>query len=458
MKSPYSGSFEFDQDDVPSQQPLPRLARPAAAPAATAGLPPPSPVHAAALPPAPTTLDVSPGPRPLVYIKSDRLAQLSAQLPVNSDRSTLVHGLISAYGLLKGATVEEAVPASLVQLEDFHSREYLSALALHGRLSERQRAAYGLEDDCAPFPGLYEHAALTAGGSLQAAAALCSGAARLAVHLDGGRHHARKARASGFCFVNDVVLAILRLLSSFRRVLYLDVDVHHGDGVEEAFEMTSRVLTMSLHKQAPGFFPGSGRLGARGQGPGRGFALNLPLGDGLRDELFLRAFAKLAGGVAEAFNPDCIVLQCGVDGLARDPLAGSWALTPRGYAAAAAQAAAWGRPLLLLGGGGYDSPSAAVAWAGVLAELVGKAPLPDDIPEHDHFERYGPGFTLSSVSKRLLPHDTTNPAAVMRDCEMLLAELHGAVERPRGSRGSGGGMAGGHLAAGGQQCSKRAKA
>lgn len=86
----------------------------------------------------------------------------------------------------------------------------------------------------------------------------------------------------------------------------------------------------------------------------------------------------------------------GVDGLARDPVAGSWALTPAAYAAAAAAAASWGRPLLLLGGGGYDSPSAAITWAGVVAELAGRAPLPDDIPEHEHFERYRPGFTRSA--------------------------------------------------------------
>ena len=126
--------------------------------------------------------------------------------------------------------MQQAAPASLAQLQEFHSREYLAGLAHWAQLSERQRAAFGLEDDCAPFQGLYEFAALTAGGSLQAAAGLCScgsssgssgsgsssggsrsgGACSLAVHLDGGRHHARKSRAAGFCYTNDVVRACVR--------------------------------------------------------------------------------------------------------------------------------------------------------------------------------------------------------------------------------------------------------
>ena len=111
----------------------------------------------------------------------------------------------------------------------------------------------------------------------------------------------------------------------------------------------------------------------------------------------------------------------GVDGLAHDPLAGSWALTPAAYAACAAQAAAWGRPLLLLGGGGYDSPSAACTWAGVLAGLLGRQ-LPDDIPEHDFFERYGPGFTLSSGAQSVcvVSGYTTRGSCCMR----LLVAMH----------------------------------
>ncbi|KAI3431778.1 hypothetical protein D9Q98_010533 [Chlorella vulgaris] len=361
-----------------------------------------------------------------------RLAELNRLSHVNQDRPALVHGLIESYGLLLECAAEEAQPASLEQLLQYHSREYLAALAHWACLPQPQLAAFGLEDDCAPFPGLYELAALTAGGSLQAAAGLCSGKHRLAVHLDGGRHHAHKSRAAGFCHVNDVVLAVLQLLGSWQRVLYLDLDVHHGDAVEEAFLLSSRVLTVSMHKHAPGFFPGTGG-GSSGSGAGRGFALNLPLADGTRDELFVAAFSELAGGAVAAYDPGCIVLQCGVDGLAFDPLAASWGLTPAAYESCARLAASWGRPLLLLGGGGYHSPSAAVTWAKVLVALMGRQ-LPEDIPEHDHFPQYGPAFTLASVTKRLLPRDTSSAPEVMAACRRLLGELREAVARTLGGR------------------------
>ncbi|PSC69225.1 Histone deacetylase 8 [Micractinium conductrix] len=424
----YSGAFCFEEEE--GLAPAAAHRAPAAAPADDQ-----LPAATVAPPPERGPPPALPAPRPLVYVRSDRLAQLSAGLPINRDRSVMTDTLVEDYGLLQDAAVRQAPPASLEQLQGYHSREYLAALAHWDKLSERRRAAYGLEDDCAPFPGLYEHAALTAGGSLAAAEALCAGEARLAVHWDGGRHHAGKGKAAGFCYVNDVVLAILRLLSSFRRVLYLDVDVHHGDA---AFLLSPRVLTISLHKAAPGFYPGTGALGAGGEGTGRGFALNLPLGDGLRDNPFLQAVAALAGGAAAAFQPDVVVLQCGVDGLAHDPLAGSWSLTPAAYARAAELAASWGRPLLLLGGGGYCAAAAAATWTGVLAQLLGKAPLPDDIPaEHEYLDRYGPSYTLSAVIKRLLPPDTNDASAVLAACEGLLAELRSALARQARHGGSG---------------------
>ena len=136
-----------------------------------------------------------------------------------------------------------------------------------------------------------------------------AGACRAAVHLEGGRHHAHKSRAGGFCYANDAVLAVLCLLGSFRRVLYVDIDIHHCDAVEEAFSLTDRVVTASLHKHAPGFFPGTGAAGAAGAGRGAGFGLNLPLADGVRDGTLVEAFRGLAGGAVRLARPDAVVLQ-----------------------------------------------------------------------------------------------------------------------------------------------------
>lgn len=348
------------------------------------------------------------------------------------------------------------------------------------------------QDDCAPFPGVYQLAACAVGGSLAAAEALACRRTRLAIHLDGGRHHAHKSAAAGFCFLNDVVLAILQLLGSFNRVMYVDVDVHHCDAgacgwvwcmllaahaprrgqallcpcapppspwsarasaapagryasrhfshlphfaVEDAFQLTERVLTLSLHKRARGFFPGGGSHEHQGAGAGAGFSLNLPLADGLRDGLFLEAFSRLAGGAAAVFCPDCVVLQCGVDGLAHDPVAASWGLTPAAYAGVAGAAASWGVPLMVLGGGGYSSPDAARAWAAAVASLHGRT-LPIDVPEHDNLDRYGPSFTFEV--HELLGPDINDRCQVLRMCDTLLAALRLGLCR---GGGSGGGSA-----------------
>ncbi|KAK9809184.1 hypothetical protein WJX72_010987 [[Myrmecia] bisecta] len=352
--------------------------------------------------------------------------QLSLLLPVNQDRSTLVHSLCQSTGVLErsGVAVVEATGARAEELYDYHSKEYIAALAYSRRLSERQCQQFGLVDDCPVFPGLYEYAQLCAGGSLQAPAALCSSEATLAFHWDGGRHHAHKSTAAGFCYVNDVVLAILRLLGSFRRVMYVDLDVHHGDAVEEAFYLTRKVLTISLHKAGPLFFPGTGQMDRSGAGRGSGFNLNLPLKDGLRDELFTDIFKTLVAGAAQLYKPDCVVLQCGADGLAHDPLGNAFSLSPRSYAACAAEAASWGMPLLVLGGGGYNSTATACCWTAMTAAFLGQD-LEDDIPEHPFFDRYGPMYQIYTVGKPALRPDLNQRDDVMRKCSALLKVLAG---------------------------------
>ena len=127
-----------------------------------------------------------------------------------------------------------------------------------------------------------------------AAKRITSGAADIAINWAGGLHHAKKAEASGFCYVNDIVLGILELLRVYPRVLYIDIDCHHGDGVEEAFYSTNRVLTCSFHKDGA-YFPGTGQLKDRGSGAGFGYAVNVPLKDGLSDQAFHTVFNPVSG-------------------------------------------------------------------------------------------------------------------------------------------------------------------
>ena len=135
----------------------------------------------------------------------------------------------------------------------------------------------------------------------------------------GGLHHAKKSEASGFCYVNDIVLAILELLKYHQRVLYIDIDIHHGDGVEEAFYTTDRVMTVSFHKYGE-YFPGTGDLRDIGAGRGKYYAVNFPMRDGIDDECYQNTFVPIMSKVMECYQPSAVVLQCGADSLSGDRL------------------------------------------------------------------------------------------------------------------------------------------
>lgn len=142
-------------------------------------------------------------------------------------------------------------------------------------------------EDCPPFPSVFQFCSLSSGGSISAARSINSGAADVAINWAGGLHHAKKREASGFCYTNDIVLSILELLRVHPRVLYIDIDIHHGDGVEEAFYSTNRVMSISFHKFGD-FFPGTGDVKDVGIGEGKGYAVNVPLRDGIDDDDYQR--------------------------------------------------------------------------------------------------------------------------------------------------------------------------
>ena len=180
--------------------------------------------------------------------------------------------------------------------------------------------------------------------------------------------------------------------------MYVDIDVHHGDGVEEAFLTTDRVLTVSFHKYGGGFFPGTGSLHNVGVGAGRGFSLNAPLRDGITDEGYEAVFAPVMDACVAKFDPGAIVLQCGADSLAGDRL-GKFNLTSAGHAAAVARVAGYGRPTLVLGGGGYKVANVARCWAAETGRLLGTE-LDDEVPEHEYSEFYAPGGNKLRVPVR----------------------------------------------------------
>ena len=223
------------------------------------------------------------------------------------------------------------------------------------------------------------------------AARLNDGLADIAINWGGGLHHAKKSEASGFCYVNDCVLGILELLKVHQRVLYIDIDIHHGDGVEEAFYTTDRVMTCSFHKYGD-YFPGTGDWRDLGYGPGKNTSINFPLREGMDDDSFRYVFKPVIQAIMDRFRPGAVVLQCGADSLTGDRL-GCFNLTLRGHASAVEFVKSFGLPTLVLGGGGYTMRNVARCWTYETSVLLDNK-IPDELPYSDYFEYFGPDYRL----------------------------------------------------------------
>ncbi|MFH1137056.1 MAG: acetoin utilization protein AcuC [Pseudomonadota bacterium] len=305
--------------------------------------------------------------------------------PLRIERLQLTHDLITAYGLLDldGLLRVGTVPADPAEIAAFHRPEYLDILKKCSRgdcHDPGEAQAYGLGPGDNPiFPGLWEWSLLTAGASLQAARLVADRECTLAFNMAGGLHHAHARKASGFCYINDIVLAILELRKRGLRVAYVDLDAHHGDGVQEAFYDTDQVLTISLHQHGRTLFPGTGFVYETGRGRGQGFSVNAPLLPGTDDELFLHVFGNLVPDLIRAYEPDVLVTQLGVDALRTDPLT-NLCLTTNGFLSAADMLKDLGLPWLALGGGGYNIVNVARAWTLFWAKVNDVEP-PEDLPE-----------------------------------------------------------------------------
>jgi len=245
--------------------------------------------------------------------------------------------------------------------------------------------------DCPVFDGLFEFTRTYTGCSLDGAVKLNSNQTDIAINWSGGLHHAKKSEASGFCYINDIVLAILELLKVHARVLYIDIDIHHGDGVEEAFYSTDRVMTCSFHKYGD-FFPGTGSSNDTGVKEGEGFSVNAPLNSGMNDESYEKVFRPVIQKIMDVYRPGAVVLQCGADSLTGDRL-GCFNLSLKGHAACVKFMKGFGVPLLVLGGGGYTIRNVSRCWAYETSVLL-DTDISDEIPYNDYFEYYAPDFKL----------------------------------------------------------------
>lgn len=293
--------------------------------------------------------------------------------PFKIERAAMTRRMLRSMGLLSPADEVDPAPAPRDVIERFHAARYLDVII------EAARGTMGVEglemglgtEECPVFTGMYEYAALACGATVEGARLILEGDRRIAFNPSGGYHHAGPAHASGFCYINDVAIGCLLLADAFDRVLFLDIDVHHGDGVQNAFYDRRDVCTLSIHETGRTLFPGTGFEDERGVGDGLGYSINVPLPPGTYDEAYLRAFRAVVPPVLAAYDPDVIVLEVGLDGLAGDPLA-HLSLTNNAYADAVALVVATGKPIVVTGGGGYHPRNTARGWALIWTILCGE--------------------------------------------------------------------------------------
>ncbi|KAI5467483.1 hypothetical protein BGZ63DRAFT_345514 [Mariannaea sp. PMI_226] len=322
--------------------------------------------------------------------------------PMKPHRIRLAHSLIMQYNLYQKMEIYRAKPATRGEMTQFHTDDYIDFLqkVTPDNMDSfmREQGKYNVGDDCPVFDGLFEFCGISAGGSMEGAARLNREKCDIAINWAGGLHHAKKCEASGFCYVNDIVLGILELLRFKKRVLYIDIDVHHGDGVEEAFYTTDRVMTVSFHKYGE-YFPGTGELRDTGIGQGKNYAVNFPLRDGITDQTYKSIFEPVIENVMKYFQPEAVVLQCGGDSLSGDRL-GCFNLSMDGHANCVNFVKSFNLPTLVLGGGGYTMRNVARTWAFETGVLVGQE-MERTLPYNEYYEYYAPDFELNVRSSNM---------------------------------------------------------
>ena len=375
--------------------------------------------------------------RRAAFVYDDLLTRhiLSETHPLKSVRLKHTYDLLQAYEAFGPPSSLLVGPrqASEEELLGFHSAGYLDAVR---RLGDGEASVDATAFNFGPgdnpsYEGMYEAALWSTGASLVGSEMLISGEVDAAFSISGGLHHAMPGYAYGFCIFNDPVIAINSFLAEGMRVAYVDVDCHHGDGVQHAFYDTDTVLTISIHESGAFLFPGTGHTQEIGAGRGRGYSVNVPLYPYTSDDVYHWAFSETVPRLIEAFRPDVLVTQLGIDSHVRDPIT-HLSLTVQGFGRTVGELARlapdkW----LALGGGGYDVQAVARAWTTAYAVMSEQA-LSDDIPVL-YREQHG----VSTLGDTDLPEVAESVARETKTfAESSVSAMHGLVYPLHGIRGS----------------------
>ena len=347
--------------------------------------------------------------------------------PLKAERLRMTYELLEAYGAFDRTTsrLVAPVPATDEELALWHTPEYIDAVH---RLSNGDKSIRPWEYHFGPgdnpvFPGMYETEALKAGSTLMAAKLVIDREVDVAFSFAGGLHHAMAGYASGFCVFNDPVIAIQWLVDRGLRIAYVDIDAHHGDGVQAAFYTNERVMTLSLHESGQYLFPGTGFVDEIGSGASRGLSVNLPLLPYTGDEVYQWAFEQIVPPLIERFAPDVLFTQLGVDTHYLDPLT-HLQLTTSAYGAAVRSFRDMDLPWVAMGGGGYNVNTVARAWTMAYGIMSDQA-FPDDLPDA-YARTYGDRWLTDREQPDLPAHvlDSTR-----RHAEQEVAALRSRVGR-----------------------------
>lgn len=314
--------------------------------------------------------------------------------PLKPERLKRTWDLLHAYRAfeLEGSQIVTPRLASDEELALFHTPEYIDAVK---RLSRGDASVHAWRYHFGPgdnpvFPHMYETEALKTGAGLVAAELVLSGQADVAFSFGGGMHHAGPGFAHGFCVFNDPAVTIAWLVQRRQRIVYIDIDAHHGDGVQDAFYDTDQVMTISLHESGRFLFPGRGFVSETGKGKGEGYAVNIPFPPYTTDEPYVWAFREVVPPLVRRFAPDIIVSQLGADTHFRDPLT-HLMLSTAGFVAVVTEIASLGCGAsagcgvsasprwIAMGGGGYDVTVVPRLWTLAYGIMSGQE-FPDPLP------------------------------------------------------------------------------
>ncbi len=311
--------------------------------------------------------------------------------PLKPIRLVGVHDTLQRLGAFDRSDARVLAPraATRDEIERIHDPEYVEIVMRASRDPDDDYADWGLSawGDTPPFEGMHEISLLTTGGTLTAMEEVLAGRLRVAFNGSGGLHHAMRRRASGFCIYNDPAIVCGLLADQGLRVAYVDIDAHHGDGVQAAFYDTDRVLTISLHEYGfvpelgHMFFPGTGTADERGTGRGAGYSINVALPPYTDDAAYQRAFDEVVPPLLERYRPDVLVTQQGIDSHFDDPLTHLMVSTrtrERVVRRFASSPFAW----VAMGGGGYALDAVRRTWAMEFLIML-DAPIPDGLHDSD---------------------------------------------------------------------------